>query len=596
MTQHAVSASFSPFRLAVICLQERLDARTKAALLGGIGLLFLFVAQGIVFIRANAQTVDEALHLAAGYSYLTEKDFRLEPQNPPLLKEVLALPFLLRHGLSFRPDPRHWRKADGYSIGQDLLYKSTLPAERILRSARLPNLLLGTILVAAIGWWAYRLWGRMAAMLAMALASLEPNLVAHSSLITTDIGVTLFIFLDIYLFWEYVSQPRWVLLVAAGIGIGLALLTKFSAVLIIPILTLIVALCLRTARPPYVLLPIKQNQIDPPHKLLQAITVLSLLLLIALLTIPSGYFFQGFQPWLSGFYEFLRLSQEGLPAFFFGTYSAHGWWSYFPAAFLIKTPLGSLGLIAASLVLSSSGSPLGYRQFLFLLLPVILIFLAMSQANTNIGLRHVLPIYPFLFVLASRTATLRFRRPLVALLLIGLPLTWTAISALRIAPHQLAYFNELVGGPEEGYRYLSDSNLDWGQDLKALKAYIDKEKLPIIYLSYFGTAPPSYYRIRYQDVASKGAVGPPPPDKVPLDAPRKILAISAYNLQDVSNADAPLFRWLRTRQPIAKIGYSIFVYDLSRDQEGMIKLEEAYLRTGLQSLNALPQRPSTPSG
>ena len=149
---------------------------------------------------------------------------------------------------------------------------------------------------------------------------------------------------------------------------------------------------------------------------------------------------------------------------------------------------------------------------------------------------------------------------------------------MRIAPHQLAYFNESIGGPEQGYRYLSDSNLDWGQDLKGLKAYIEREKLPIIYLSYFGTAPPAYYGIRYQDVASKGTLGPPPPEKVPADAPRKILAISAYNLQDVSKADNPLFRWLWTRRPIAKIGYSIFVYDLTNDQEGIIKLEEIYVK------------------
>ena len=106
---------------------------------------------------------------------------------------------------------------------------------------------------------------------------------------------------------------------------------------------------------------------------------------------------------------------------------------------------------------------------------------------------------------------------------------------------------------------------------------MDKEKLPIIYLSYFGTAPPSYYRIRYQDVASKGTLGPPPPEKVPTDAPRKILAISAYNLQDVSSPHDPLFRWLWKREPVAKIGYSIFIYDLTDDREGLRKLEEINL-------------------
>jgi hypothetical protein len=156
------------------------------------------------------------------------------------------------------------------------------------------------------------------------------------------------------------------------------------------------------------------------------------------------------------------------------------------------------------------------------------------------------------------------------------------ISSLRIAPHQLAYFNETIGGPGEGYRYLADSNLDWGQDLKGVKTYMDKEKLPIIYLSYFGSAPPSYYGICYQYVPGTWPLTwPPPADKVSDSVPRKILAVSVYNLQDVSTAYNPLFRWLWQRQPVAKIGYSIFVYDLTNDSVGLMKLEETYVRAGL---------------
>ena len=512
-------------------------SRTKLALLGALFLLLVFVAQGILFIQANSQTIDEAMHLAAGYSYLAKKDFRIEPQNPPLIKELLALPLFLVYRLPFNPDPQHWRDADGYLHRTGLTVQIDNPsADQMLALSRFPNLFLGAFLVALIGWWAYRLWGSRAALLAMALASFEPNLVAHSSLVTTDIGVTLFIFLTVYLFWEYVNRPTWTFLVGTGISTGMALVAKYSAVLVIPIIALIVAASFLTGSKPAVPLPKTWNPNKPRHKLLQAAAVLALILFVALLTIPPAYLFQGFQPWLSGFHQFLTLSQEGLPAFFFGEYSWHNWWGYFPLAFLIKTPVGSLVLVTISLVFYRTGSPLGYRQALFLVLPVTLIFLAMTQAKTNIGLRHILPVYPFLFVLASRTATLHLRRPSLALLLIGIPLACTAISSLRIAPHQLAYFNESVGGPEQGYRYLSDSNLDWGQDLKGLKAYVEKEKLPIIYLSYFGTAPPSYYGIRYQDVASKGTLGPPPPEKVPADAPRKILAISAYNLQDVSKA------------------------------------------------------------
>jgi hypothetical protein len=258
-----------------------------------------------------------------------------------------------------------------------------------------------------------------------------------------------------------------------------------------------------------------------------------------------------------------------------GGHSAHGWWSYFIFSFLIKTPLGSLILIAASLILCRSGKPLGWREAAFLLTPVLIFFIATTQAKINIGVRHILPVYPFLFVLASRLATIRSSRAWLRPVLIGTPVLLTAVSALRIAPHQLAYFNELIGGPEQGYRYLSDSNLDWGQDLKGLKAYVEKEKLPTIYLSYFGTAPPSYYGIRYEDAASKGSLTSPPPDKVSNDAQRKILAISVYNLQDVSNPSDPLFGWLRLREPIAKIGYSIFIYDLTNDAVGVMMVERA---------------------
>jgi hypothetical protein len=562
-----------------------LMTRTKLALGGAFFLLLLFFAQGIFFIRANSQTVDEAMHLAAGYSYLARRDFRLEPQNPPLIKELQALPLFLFYKLPFNPDPQHWSERDDYAVGHHFLYKSRLPADRMLALSRLTNLFLGVVLVGLIGWWAYRLWGSRAAVLAMALGCLEPNFVAHSSLMTTDIGVTLFIFLTLYLLWEYVNQPTWGLLTTIGISTGLALVAKFSAVLLIAILALIIVLPLLIGRAPYIHLPLKENQNEPRHKLLQAAVVFLVILFVALLTIPPAYLFRGFQPWLSGFYQFVTLTEQGMPAFFLGEYSYQSWRSYFVLAFLIKTPIGSLALIFGSIALCKSGSHLKWRDAIFLLLPVLFFFAIMTRAKMNIGLRHILPVYPFLFVLASRLATVKFQRRWLALVLVGAPLVFLAVSSLRIAPHQLAYFNEMVGGPDQGYRYLSDSNLDWGQDLKRVKTYMETEKLPIIYLSYFGTAPPSYYGIRYQYVPGTGTLEwPPPSDKVSSSAPRKLLAISVYNLQDVSRPYDPLFRWLWARQPVAKIGYSIFVYDLTDDREGLRKLEETYAKAGTTSM------------
>jgi hypothetical protein len=548
----------------------------------GLMFLLLFFVQGLLFINANSSTYDEAKNLTAGYSHLIKKDFRLAPESPPLLKELFALPLFVRYRLPFNPDPQHWRAGDGYLIGQDFVYGSRIPADQMLALGRLPNLFLGTCLIILIGWWSYRLWGKRAVLVGVALASLEPNLVAYSSLVTTDVGFTLFIFLTVYLLWEYFNFPNWWLLAATGFSAGMALISKFSAILLIPMIAVIIAASLLIHSEPPHLLPLRQNQHRPTHKLFQAAAVFCLILLFATLTIPPAYFFQGFQPWFFGLWWFLTVAQEGQLAFFLGQYSYQGWWNYFAVAFLIKTSIGSLILIAASLAFYHAGTPLGRRAAVFLLVPVIFIFLAMSQANVNIGVRHILPVYPFLLVLASRVATVHFRRQWFAPLLIGTSLVLTAISSLRMAPHQLAYFNEFVGGPDQGYRYLSDSNIDWGQDLKGLKGYLEKENFPIIYLSYFGTAPPCYYGIRYQYVPGAWPLEwPPPADKVPAIAPRKILAISVCNLQDVSRPYDPLFRWLWVRQPVAKIGYSIFIYDLSDDREGLMKLEESYVKAGI---------------
>jgi hypothetical protein len=545
-------------------------------------LLSIFFAQGFAFIHANSPTYDEAKNLTAGYSHLVKKDFRLAPESPPLLKELFALPLFVRYRPPFNPDPEHWRAGADYLIGQDFLYGAVIPADQMLALGRLPNLFLGTCLIVVIGWWSYRLWGNRAALLGVALGSFEPNLVAHSSLVTTDMGFTLFMFLTVYLLWEYFNFPSLWLLAVIGFSTGMALISKFSAILVIPMIAVIFAASLLIeSKPP--LLPLRNNQQQLAHKLLQSATIFCFMLIFTMMLIIAAHFFQGFEAWFFGLQRFLTLAQQGQPAFFLGQYSYRGWWNYFAVAFLIKSSIGSLILIVASLALWRAGAPIGRRAIVFLVLPVILIFLAMSHGNVNIGVRHILPVYPFLFVLASRVATVQFRRYWFAPLLIGTPLVWTAISSLRVAPHQLAYFNELVGGPAQGHRYLSDSNVDWGQDLKGVKAYMEKEKLPIIYLSYFGTAPPSYYGIRYQYVPGTWPLAwPPPRDTIPNTSSRKILAISVTNLQDVANPDDPLFRWLWTRMPIAKIGFSIFVYDLTNDREGLTKLEETYAKVGIK--------------
>jgi hypothetical protein len=538
--------------------------------------ILAFLAQGYAFIDANSQTFDEAAHIAAGYSYIAKGDFRLNVEHPPLSKELAGLAVYLRYHLPFEPKPELWEKADEWMIGRDFLYRSSVPAEQILCIARLPNVFLGAVLVGLIGWWSYRLWGAWPALLGGGLAAFDPNLIAHAGLVTTDLPMTFFMFLTVYLLWEYQVRPSPGRLLAVGIACGLTLATKFTGLLVVIIVGLLF------------LLPIFSRRKAPaePAKgawLREALPSFRRIVLIAMLTVPLFYFIYGFPEWAKGIRYQLGRSETGDPHFYFlGEITSHGSFAYLPVAFLIKTPVGTLLMIVASLLLWRAGVGLDRRAALFLLVPSGVYFAAMAATRVNLGLRYVLPVYPFLFVLAARIATIGITGAATTILVrLGAfaALGLTAASSLVVGPHQLAYFNELIGGPTQGHRYLSDSNLDWGQDLKGLKNYMDREGIPVIYLSYFGTAPPSGWGIRYQYLPAwvENIQDPDLNEQVPKDG-RQILAISVVNLQGIYFGDRLYgYHWLQDyRKPLIKIGHSIYVYDLTNDPDAHLHLAEVY--------------------
>jgi hypothetical protein len=553
--------------------------RKKLALLACLALLGTFVAQQAAFLRANGQTFDEGLHLTAGYSYLMRHDFRMTPDHPPLTKELAALAVYASYRLPFEPPPHLWEDGGGqmWTISHRFIDGSPVPAEDILTRGRLPNAVLGALLVALVGWWSYRAWGEAAAVVGTALAALEPNLVAHSCLVTTDLGVTVFGCLAFYLAWEYSRRRSPALLLGVGLACGLALASKYSALLVVGALALGLAADVVWPAP---------GVPSFGRRLARAAAVVGAVLALAAFVILPVYFFQGFTPWLDGLRGLLVHEARGHPAFLLGQYSHTGWWYYFPVAFAIKTPAGSLALILLSLLLFRLGKPFGRREFLFLLLPVLLMFLGTARAHINVGLRHILPVYPLLFVAAARVATVSFRRVWLAPAVVGALLALTGVSALRVAPHQLAYFNEFVGGPGEGYRYLSDTNLDWGQDLKGLKEYTDREGLPMIYLAYFGTAPPGKHGISYQYApGSCPTEGPAQATgRLPPGSPREVLAISVTCLQGTYSDPHDLYHWLYRRTPVAKVGYTIYVYDITGDTDAHLELAKVYRRAGLREL------------
>lgn len=558
--------------------------------------------------RKNA-TFDEGSHIPAAYTYAAFGDFRMNPEHPPLIKLLAGIPLRFMHP-KMEAEDADWKKAKQWEFGLKFLY-SWNDADRLIFWSRVPVMLLGLLLSLGVWRCARELYGWQAGLVALLLCLFNPDVLAHGQLVTTDLGVACFLFLAVYAYYRALGRLTIRRGLLTGLMVGLSLLTKFSAVLIFPMLALVglaYAYANTTSRvslpkfaPDGRFLTLRRDKLKLAGGLLAAATV------VALLVVWAGYRFRyqiATTPEISTTLDwehywqkdtlatnviqllhYLRLVPEGYSygflfalesvekrfAFLAGDYSTKGWWYYFIVTFFIKTPIPLLALIGlGSYFMRRYGA--GVAAECMLLLPVGLYWVVTLGSSINIGHRHLLPIYPFLFVFASKVAR-AFAPPRQRRLAIvcGLLLGWYLIGTAFIYPHFLAYFNEAVGGPSQGYRWLADSNLDWGQDLKALAEYRRQHPDEPFYLSYFGSAYPEYYGIKSQflpglnsqmaeKVSNKELVRF---DQIPSGA---IVAISATNLSGVyvRNYRLPgteqfLLR-LRGMQPLAHIGYSIFIY------------------------------------
>ncbi len=325
----------------------------------------------------------------------------------------------------------------------------------------------------------------------------------------------------------------------AGVALGLALLSKFTAVLLIPVCVVLALLRLF-----HVLASLR-------NCLIVGVIAFTVLLL-------------GYRGTLEPYFSGIRFQQEhasqGQWGFLCGDYSRSGWWYYYTVAFFLKTPLAAILSCAMALIVYFRKIFKGaWIEELFLLIPAVTIFVFFSANPQAIGLRYLLPAYPFLFVFAAGGIVRLVAKKITAIACFLLAL-WYIGASLYIHPHYLAYFNELAGGPDNGYKYLVDSNLDWGQDLKGLGRYMRDHDIPKICLSYFGSDTPDRYGIAYDWLPSLVLRNPDPGRKeVTL---HDYVAVSATNLQGVYFDNHATFAMLKSKKPVAKIGYSIFIYNL----------------------------------
>jgi hypothetical protein len=534
--------------------------------------------------RGETQTWDEGIHIVAGYSYLKLGDYSWNVEHPPLVKIVSALPLTLM-GLTAEPYGGDGKRKDQIRYGVDFLYKNRRDADSILIAARSANILLTLLFAGAVAWWTRRRYGPAAGLAAAALCAFDPNLMAHGRYVTTDFPVTVFFFFACVLWVEYLEDASPRRLLAAAAAIGLALITKFSAVLLLPPLVILYAACW-IRRPKE--FPVRRAAIAAGT--VMATVVLMVLVVywpetvrcwrtkvpqlstLAVRGNPTGeiLFYLGRKlhlpahAYLFGLNAVADHNAGGHSSYLLGMRSETGWWYYFPVVFAVKSTMAAL---AATVLLLAAGLWQVWRRewispkcispmTLGLGLPPLLYFVFSMTSGINIGVRHILPVYPFLYVgAAAWLATRANWRPGVYVL--------AALAALqmgecaRITPDYLAFFNELAGGPGRGPEYLVDSNIDWGQDVKKLGLWLDahggKRRARVF---YFGNAQMHYYGIDEMGY-------PGPLDQKGWDEVDEYCVANVTPLQGVYvplNSLAPL----RMREPVAKIGWSMYVYDLRK--------------------------------
>jgi hypothetical protein len=467
--------------------------------------------------RATSATWDEPHHLIDGYTIWKLHDYTLNPEVPPLVKLTAALPLLPMH-LNFPPNQGRSVPEEAFLEGRSFVFGNG--GDRVLFPARMACAFFMLLLALLIYLAAAEMFGLGAGLFALALLVFDPNFLAHGALVTTDVGSACFFLAATYAFYRFCRKPSWLRLLLAGIAAGLLLAAKFTGIFLFPILLLAVLLEGALAR--------------SIRSLWQRLAALAAVGLIAWVVLWPFYGFRyraapkgrDLNPTLTAYLTRMydQRAAHGLElmarhrilpeaylwglentkntefednSYFWGRVYRHGNWEYFPTAFLIKSTLPFLILLGLCPFAWRWRFQKNPRELAYLLIPVIVYFAISISSDMNIGVRHLLPVYPFLYILiAGAAVTLMVRSPRWSIALATL-LCWQIVTSYRVAPDYMAYGNEAWGGPSQVHRYLSDANTDWAQQLKAVKVYLDENHVTNCWFAYFadGAIQPSDYRI-----------------------------------------------------------------------------------------------------
>ena len=575
------------------------------------GLLAIMEAAMLLSVHQESQTTDEAYNLFAGYSHLTAGDYSICPAYPPLAKDVCALPLL-----AFHPQIPPMTEADTSSFlsGRIFLYSNRV--DPMLFAARAAMTIFPLLLAMLVFLAAWEMFGVGQAFIALALIVFEPSILAHGPLATNDLALACCLFAAAYAFWRYAVNPSVGRLAVAGIAAGFTLASKHSGLILFPILFLLAVVAWltpggaaranesgqeRTNEKDEAVIdepPKEAIVIPPPNPGRRALRLLLALAVVTALSIATLWSFYNFrynptpgipapslaaslknvrsrraataidlaarahllpEAYLAGLAYFYSTNTR--PTYLLGVRYLHGVWFYFPTVLAIKLTLGFLLLLALA-PFGLLRAPEGRREQVWMLVPAAVFLTASMTSNLNIGVRHILPVYPFLSVLAAAGAWRLAKAQRAAAIVVGSLLVLHAASSLRAYPNYIPYSNELWGGPSRTYEVLTDSNADWGQGLPAAKHYLETHAATPCWLAYFGSADPGHFELPCTLLTSSTARvwGRTIAETPPVLQGTVLVSATEVAGQLWGPEELNPYGAFRTKRPVAILAGSILVY------------------------------------
>jgi hypothetical protein len=552
-------------------------------------LLALFVCGLYSASETKSPAWDEPGHIAAGAAYVQRGSLAVNPQHPPLLKALSGI------GLTFSgaqwpdvPQARDLLNGDQrwqWDIGSLMLIKAGV--DRALRWARLPMMLVGVLAGVVIFLWGRQIGGDLAGLCGLLLYVLDPTIAGHAFLVTLDVGLGAFSLLFLFCLWNYVRAPGRATLAFSGVTLGLALCTKFSSIVLLPVGALHVLAASFASRNQARTTPV-ELLIDPPAKPKQrrkstmpiapsigwkwlTSSAVSLLWIvgIAAAIVLMVYRFHGFGGYIDGMTRVNADHSADYKVYLSGDLAVN-FSSYFAAAYLLKEPLAAIALAAIGLWILLRGA-FTLRDKLFLVLPPVAIFVLHTWKADNLGIRYIIPCLMFAHLLGGIALASLLRSPRIATRAVGaLLVVWLGVAAAGIYPDGLSYFNEsaclldkpgklgLDGGSRCGIGWLDDSNVDWGGGLKQLQTWLaSNARGRDAKLIYFGSFPPGAYEAPIQEVDPGTMWFQPPPGLYAVSA-----HTVAHNTALVRHGFAAGDEWMQRLPPRAIVGHCLYIFDI----------------------------------